>query len=394
MCDQEHLRQQAVQRYFQDGSPYDIYHDLGKSRGWLYFWVNRYDPKDPDWFRAESHAPHQPAGKTPEHIENQIVRLRQKLDRRKTPDARYANRGAEALYWQLGGDDNPDLPTSRTFHRILVRRELIGSTAPSKQTNRHSKPYPAPIVRQANDVHQLDLIGPRYLHGGDEYYLAHVRDRFSRRYFIGVLPTRQTEGIYPFVLAGWRYLGLPDLLQMDNGLELRSNFRNPRRFGRLVRVCLDLKVEVLFVPPDEPWRMGYIESYNNVIQGPLNREQEFKNMAHVRREAHRSYQVANRVNRYADLQGLSPDEFCAQQTTRQLPQDYQPNLDQWPPRKGRISFIRLVSKNGNITPHGKDKFFVGKRYKYEYVKATVVVAKQIIRIYHEGDLLKELPYEF
>ena len=55
MCDQEHLRQQAVQRYFQDGSTYDIYHDLGKSRGWLYFWVNRYDPKDPDSATAKFH---------------------------------------------------------------------------------------------------------------------------------------------------------------------------------------------------------------------------------------------------------------------------------------------------------------------------------------------------
>jgi len=367
---------------------------VGKSRPWLYRWVDRYDPKAPAWFCDRSHAPHQPAGQTPEHIENRIVHLRQKLDQRQTPDTRYANRGADALYWQLGGDDNPELPTPRTVHRILVRREVLDSTSPSETTERESKSYPAPRARQVNDVHQLDLIGPRYLHGGGEYYLAHLRDRFSRRYFIDVLPTRQTADIYPFVLAGWRYLGLPDLLQMDNGLELRGNFRYPRCFGRLVRLCLDLNVEVLFVPPDEPWRMGYIESYNNIVQRPLNRGQVFKNMTHVRRETHRSYQVANRVNRYKELDGLSPDEFCAQQTLRALPEDYQPNLEHWPPRKGRISFIRLVSKNGNITTHGGDKFFVGKRYKYEYIKATVVVAKQIMRIYYEGEVIKELPYEF
>lgn len=395
MCDEERLRQNAVHRYLAgEETAQDICLDLGKSRPWLYRWVDRYDPSDPAWFCDQSHAPHQPAGKTPEHIENRIVHLRQKLDKRTTPDTRYANRGAEALYWQLGGDDNAALPTPRTCHRILIRRGVIDPAAPPETAERASKSYPAPVARQVNAVHQFDLIGPRYLHGGDEYYLAHLRDRFSRRYFIDVLPTRQTADIYPCVLAGWCYLGLPDLLQMDNGLEFRGNFRYPRCFGRLVRLCLDLGVEVLFVPPDEPWRMGYIESYNNIVQGPLNRSQEFKNLAHVRREAHRSYQVANRVNRYSELGGLSPDEYCAQQPVRQVPADYQPHVEQWPLRKGRISFIRLVSKNGNITTHSGDKFFIGKRYKYEYVKATVLVAKQIMRVYHEGEVVKELAYEF
>ena len=44
--------------------------------------------------------------------------------------------------------------------------------------------------------------------------------------------------------------------------------------------------------------------------------------------------------------------------------------------KGKVTFIRFVRKSGRITLTAKDKFLIGKKYKWQYVMANVDVAKQ------------------
>jgi hypothetical protein len=110
-------------------------------------------------------------------------------------------------------------------------------------------------------LHQLDLKEPFYLQGSSQkYYLLSVRDFRSKRLAITATMNRRAKTIVDFLVSAWQKMGLPNALQMDNALELRGSNRYPLSFGKVVRVCLDLDVEPIFIPPNEPWRNGFIEN--------------------------------------------------------------------------------------------------------------------------------------
>jgi len=126
--------------------------------------------------------------------------------------------------------------------------------------------YPTLVCKAVNDVHQLDLKGPFYLEGSDKkHYLATLRDTYGKKVSVGALPDMKMETIIDFLVVSWQKMGRPRKLQMDNGLEFRGSNRYPRSLGKLLRVCLDLGVEPVFIPTHEPWRNGVIENLNGLV---------------------------------------------------------------------------------------------------------------------------------
>jgi hypothetical protein len=54
---------------------------------------------------------------------------------------------------------------------------------------------------------------------------------------------------------------------------------------------------------------------------------------------------------------------------------------------GNVSFIRLVSAQGTIKSL-EQPYQVGKRLKFESIKATIVTQRQTLKVYHRGRLRK------
>ena len=167
---------------------------------------------------------------------------------------------------------------------------------------------------------------------------------------------KHMETIIDFLVSAWQKLGLPKVLQMDNGLEFRGSNRYPRSFGKLVRVCLDLDVQPLFIPPHEPWRNGVIENLNGLLDRIFFKSVTFKDFAHLQSSAAEVEKTINTAHRLTTLSGKTPVEYARQVVLRLLPLDYD-----WCKRnlqlvKGKVSFIRLVRKSGRITLCANDKF--------------------------------------
>ena len=55
---------------------------------------------------------------------------------------------------------------------------------------------------------------------------------------------------------------LSNYLQMDNGASFIGDVIHPRHFSRVVRLCLHLGVEPVFIAPRKPWMNGKIEDFN------------------------------------------------------------------------------------------------------------------------------------
>ena len=245
-----------------------------------------------------------------------------------------------------------------------------------------------------NDIHELDLKGPFYLKGSSQkYYLAVLRDVYGKKVALKVLTEKEMELVIDFLVESWQNTGRPKCLQMDNGLEFRGSNRYPRSLGKLSRVCLDLGVKPVFIPIREPWRNGVIENLNGLIQRLFLKAQTFETEKHLRRGTRTLETSINTTHRLAALDGKTPQEFSAETHARSMPSDYDWRTRNLRLLKGKVTFIRLIRKSGKITLAAKDKFFIGKKYKWQYVLAVVNVYQKRLNIYLNNKLIKSFAYK-
>ncbi len=67
----------------------------------------------------------------------------------------------------------------------------------------------------------------------------------------------------------WRAVGLPAYAQFDNDPIFHGTHRYPDALGRVIRLCLSLKVVPVFVPPRATGFQAMIESYNGWWQSKV-----------------------------------------------------------------------------------------------------------------------------
>jgi transposase InsO family protein len=394
MSDQVALRKQAVRRYLSGETKRSICRDLSKSPGWLSYWLARYDPDDPE-HSLENHstAPHQPHRKWSEEVIQFALNSRRLRQEHKQPGYEYALIGAEAIHFEMNALDMELVPPVRTIHYWIKEAHLVVHTDAASKPDKESKLYPTPKRDTTNALHQLDLKGPFYLQGSSQkHYLVAIRDFCSKRLAITATMNRRGQTIAEFLVSAWRKLGLPDALQMDNAMELRGSNRYPRSFGKVVRLCLDLDVEPIFIPPSEPWRNGFIENLNGLAQRLLLSRVTFDNDQALLSGTECFEQAVNGTHRLAALGGKTPDEFIVGHKIRPIPTNYSGHKRKLNLVKGYVSFIRLVRKSGRITTHAKDKFDIDPDLKWQYVLARADIKEQKLRIYHQDGLIKVLDY--
>ena len=76
---------------------------------------------------------------------------------------------------------------------------------------------------------------------------------------------------------------------------------------------------------------------------------------------------------------------------RKLPADCLLPEEKLPISVGKVSFIRLVKGNGSVNLLSQ-RFQIGRRFKYQYIKATIFTKQQILKVYHKGRIVKQFEY--
>lgn len=386
------LRREAVRLYWQKGlSKAEISRQLKKSRRWVVRWLVRYDHEQGEKsLEDHSSAPKQRKEVYPQRIKNIVFKSRQarKAQLRKYS---YALISAKAIYYELRDLGVQPCPPPRTIHFWLKQAGEVEK--PAKICKASNPSYPAPRCKAVNDVHELDLKGPFYLiSSSQKYYLVVLRDVFGKKVALRALKEKEMEQIIDFSVAAWQKIGLPKFLQMDNGLEFRGSNAYPRSLSRLMRVCLDVKVQPVFIPKSEPWRNGVVENLNNLIERLLLKAKRFKSEKQLFKEVQKLETCINATHQLPALNGKTPNEFSTKAALRFLSSSYnwrKRNLQQV---KGKVTFIRLVRKSGRITLTADDKFFVGKKYKWQYVQAVVNLQKKQLNFYLMRKLIKSVAY--
>jgi len=391
MSDELSVRQMAVRLRLAGESVESICSTLKRSKSWLHKWWQRYLTMGPEGLYDLTRANHQVARRTPPHIERAVLSVRRRLEARATPQTRYGQIGAAAIREELRTLGLTPLPSVRTIARILKR---AGLTNPSLRLARPlaQSDYPGPQAQDTNQVHQVDVVGPRYLKGDKtRYYFLICKDVFDQAVYLELVKGRRMNGVLVFLIHAWQHLGLPEIVQFDNGREFCSFGRPARFLSRVIRLCLRLEIESVFIPPGKPQRNGSVENFNGWFQ-PLLLKRTYRRPGDLRRQLKLLMTTVNEQHVHPQLGYKTPAQYRRAKRLRMLPANFSLDDQKIPICVGKVTFIRLVSGEGNITIL-EQKFKVGKRLKFQYVKAVLYTQYQLLKVYHKGRLVKQFDHE-
>jgi putative transposase len=191
-------------------------------------------------------------------------------------------------------------------------------------------------------------------------------------------------------------MGYPTMLQHDHGLEFRGSQRDPRSAGLVTKLCLALGIESGFIPVRQPDRTGTIENVNGVFQRLVLHSQTIAKLDHLCQAVSTFEGVANTPHPHVPLNGQTS---CAYEHAMGfVPQALSPaftcsaRFRFSDPPDGTVSFICRVRKSGTITI-ASEKFEMAPHLAWDYVYATIFVKEQTLKISHQGQIIKEFPYE-
>jgi putative transposase len=169
MQDELSVRQAAIRLRLAGESVESICRTLKRSRPWFHKWWQRYLESGPDGLYELTRGNRRVVNRTPPHIEQTVLAIRRRLAARATPQTRYSHIGATQIRAELESLGHSPLPCLRTINRIVARAGL--SCPPLRLSPRITRnEYPGPQARDSNHLHQIDVVGPRYLKGDSTRY--------------------------------------------------------------------------------------------------------------------------------------------------------------------------------------------------------------------------------
>lgn len=108
--------------------------------------------------------------------------------------------GAATSQQELEGLGVAPLPSLRTIERILERASL---TCPPVRLARRlaQTDYPGPQAHDSNQLHQVDIVGPRHLKGDQTpYYFLVCKGAFDQAISMEFVRSREREGVLTFLI--------------------------------------------------------------------------------------------------------------------------------------------------------------------------------------------------
>jgi len=384
-------RQRAIQMRLAGDSIELICRTLHRSIPWFNKWWRRYLEAGSEGLYDITRARHVTVNRTPAHIERAILSIRRRLAARTTPQTRYALLGAATIAQELKQLGISPVPTLRTIERVLERAHVTNPRLRLAQRIPKTQ-YPMPKADDTNQVHQIDLVGPRYLNQDPtKYYFYVCKDAFDQQIYVEFWAGNTMDTVLHFLVRAWQRMGLPQHAQFDNGRQFYASGRYNRSLNRVIRFCLRLGIQPIFIPEAQPQRNGSVENFNGWFQ-PLLLRQTFKNAAAVRRELRHLSTSVNETHTHQALGFKTSTQFRRARRLRMLPANFEIDFDHLPVAVGKILFIRRVNPKGNVSILD-ELVKIGMRYRYQFVKAVLETHPQRLKVYCNGRLLKSITFK-
>ena len=379
----EQLRHEAIDRYIRGEKASQICRVLNRSGRWFYQTLKRYRQEGRAGLQSRSRAPHRVHNRTSAEIEAAIVRVRQTIAAGQDPELRYANLGADTIAFELKRAKLTP-PHRATINRVLQRHGLVEPRPRQKEPFKLPEDYPWPQVEQANALHCLDFVW-RTFSGGGGFYGYHLLDWARRWPFLRVESNKSVQLVSQFLRNCWLEIGLPTALQLDNDLVWNGGGRGQRVLSTIVRLCLSLGVEVIFIPPYTPQANPLIESFNDLWDSNFWHRTKFANLQHVQTELPLFEHYCRCRRPLSELDQRTADQVAPAFQPLLLPADFILDLSQpLPLTAGYVHFIRFVSAEGFFSVLNERWPLDKQRWAGRVIRATIDTAAEQLLVYHQS----------
>jgi hypothetical protein len=374
------LRREAVRRRLEGERPCQIAHELGRSRGWVYKWWARFRHAPQHELASRSRAPRAVARKTPAAVERAVVRIRRALEAAKTPATRFGLIGHRAIRAEMERLRVDPLPSLPTIQRILTRHAMTHRAAEAGEP----ADYPALPARALNAIHATDII-TRHVRGGQVVQNFHTFDLYSHAVHLTQAADKRSATACLHLIETWADLGLPRLAQFDNEDSFRGGHTHARVLGAVVRLCLYVGVEPLFIPFYEAERNHWVEGFHALWVKAFWSKYQFRDLADVRRQVRWFLRWYHERYQPPALKGKTPAQMRAGARPALLTPALRHRIaEPLPVTAGFIHFVRRVDVDGRIVVLNQP-WAVGRRFAGRYVWARVETESQVMTMWSRKD---------
>jgi len=315
-------------------------------------------------FHDQKSGTNKPQNKSSGKLEKRVLQLRKYLKAKSI----LGLHGADAIQEEMHRRGDKGVPARSTINNILKRNGLL-----DKRT-RIRRPAPPPgwyfpgLQQRKQELDSFDILEGLYLHGGQEVQLLNGLSLHGNLLHSVANETQTAENTVLALIEHWKQFGLPKYVQFDNDMV----FQGPRRenvIGKVIRLCLSLKVIPVFTTPYEQGFQGKIERFNREIQEKFWRRKRFKSIKEVSKHL-AEYVQAHRL--------ANQEKIVLAPRRRPFPKRWKRNDKKTP--SGKIIYLRRTDGEGWVRFLERD-FFVSEHWVNRLVRVEVDLDENKVRFY-------------
>jgi transposase-like protein len=358
---------------------------LGVSLRTVQHWVDRAANQRldrVDWSDRRQ-APHRAPNRTPAWLEDRVLTKRAQLKQSILGEC-----GAVMIRETLLAEGIP-APSVRTIGRILARRGAVDR----HQRRRRPPPPPGwhlPLVRERTvELELFDFIEMLKLADGPLVDIFTGITLHAGAPMAVPLMQATTTSVLDCLRRHWQTHGLPSYAQFDNDTRFQGAHQHRDVFGRVVRLCLQLGITPVFVPPREFGFQNPIETFNGLWQRKVWGRFHFESFSAL--TDHSTRYLAARRQRLTARIATAPARLP-------WPEDWQ-----WKPSQlsaGTVVYIRRTSERGSVTFLGHT-WLIDPHWCHRLIRAELDLRQHEIRCFAlrrtaptEQPLLQVLLYDY
>ena len=355
--------------------------ELGVDVSTVSYWVKHAAGQRLDRVAFANRKPGRAWNRTKIAVEQQIIGLRSKLRA-----GVLGEWGADAIVQALNARSGPS-PARATINRVLARYGLQDGV---RRIRRLAPPkgwyLPAAAAGRA-EVDCFDFIEGLKIARGPVVDVLTAKSLHGGLTDAWVLAGKTTRLTAPLLLQRWKRDGRPTYAQFDNDTVFQGAHQFQDAVGAISRLCLQLGITPVFVPPLEHGMQNGIEGFNGLWQSKVWHRNTVANIPDLQRRSDR-YIAAHRARHASNAQ--------AAPKRPRMPKRF--NFDPKAKLAGTIIYLRRTGEHGEVNVMGHI-LNVSPTWCHRLVRCEVDFSAGVIRCFglrrtapHEQPLLATIQY--